>query len=97
MMPYFIQTVTPEANYHLRLFYRNGTVIVIDFSPVIERGGVFSRLSDPALFSQVKRSEDGRFIEWPGELDFCADALWFQAHPDDNPFIASSSAASKAL
>lgn len=97
MMPYFIQTVTPEANYRLRLFYSNGTVIVIDFSPIIERGGVFSRLSDPAFFSQVQLSEDGRSIEWPGELDFCADALWFQAHPDDNPFIASSSAASKAL
>lgn len=96
-MPYIIQTVTPETNYHLRLLYRNGTVIVLDFAPIIEEGGVFSRLSDPAFFSQVKRSKDGRSIEWPGEIDFCADALWFQAHPHDNPFIASSSAASKAL
>jgi hypothetical protein len=24
-------------------------------------------------------------LEWPGEIDFCADALWFEAHPDDAP------------
>jgi hypothetical protein len=24
--------------------------------------------------------EGGRYIEWPGELDFCADALWLQEH-----------------
>ncbi|MCT7986076.1 DUF2442 domain-containing protein [Laspinema sp. A4] len=97
MMPYFIQIVTPEANYHLHILYSNGTVIGIDFSPFIERGGVVYRLSDTAFFSQIKCSKDGRFIEWPGEINFCADALWFQAHPDDKPFIASSSAASKAL
>jgi hypothetical protein len=24
-------------------------------------------------------------LEWPGEIDFCADALWFEAHPEDAP------------
>ncbi|GGA31829.1 DUF2442 domain-containing protein [Okeania sp. KiyG1] len=36
------------------------------------------------FFSQVKLGEGGRYIEWDGEIDFCADALWFEAHPNDN-------------
>jgi hypothetical protein len=33
----------------------------------------------------VHVGERGRSIEWPGEIDFCADALWFEAHPEDVP------------
>jgi hypothetical protein len=30
----------------------------------------------------LKIGEGGRWLEWPGEIDICADALWYQAHPD---------------
>jgi len=29
--------------------------------------------------------ERGRSLEWPGDIDFCADALWFETHPEDSP------------
>jgi hypothetical protein len=29
----------------------------------------------------VRVGEGGRSLEWPGELDFCADALWFNRIP----------------
>jgi len=34
---------------------------------------------------EAKIGERGRSLEWPGEIDFCADALWFEAHPEDAP------------
>jgi hypothetical protein len=54
--------------------------------------GVFTAFSDPSFFSQVRVGEGGRSLEWPGELDFCADALWFEAHPEDAPMEARRAA-----
>src|ERR1035437_1566638 len=47
--------------------------------------GVFAAFADPAFFVQVSVGERGRSLEWPGEIDFCADALWFETHPADAP------------
>ena len=78
-----IHSVAPEPNYTLRLTYADGEVIVVDFTPVIQRGGVFAPLSDPEFFSQVSIGERGRYIQWPSELDFCADALWLEGHASE--------------
>jgi hypothetical protein len=85
MMLRTIRSVDPEPNYKLRLTYSDGETIIVDFTPVIQRGGVFSPLSDPEFFSQVSIGESGRYIQWPGELDFCADALWLEGHASENP------------
>jgi hypothetical protein len=45
--------------------------------------GVFRARRVPAFFAQVRVGDHGRSVEWPGELDLCADALWFEAHPLD--------------
>ena len=89
-MPYIITSITVENNYKLRLIYSNGDMVVVDFMPMIRQGGVFEKLSDRHFFSQVKLGEGGRYIEWPSGLDFCADALWFEAHPNDNPLNLSA-------
>lgn len=89
-MPYTISSLTVENNYKLHLIYSNGKMVVVDFTPIIKQGGVFAALSEPDFFYQVKLGESGRYIEWPGGLDFCADALWFEAHPDDNPLNLST-------
>jgi hypothetical protein len=83
MMLRTIRSVAPEANYKLRLTYSDGETIVADFTPVIQRGGVFAPLSDPEFFSQVSIGERGRYIQWPGALDFCADALWLEGHTSE--------------
>ena len=79
-----IRSVAPEPNYKLRLTYADGETIVVDFTQVIQRGGVFTPLSDPEFFSQVSIEERGRYIQWPGELDFCADALWLEGHTSES-------------
>ncbi len=40
--------------------------------------GVFAPWTDYGFFRQASIGERGRTLTWPGELDFCADALWLQ-------------------
>lgn len=88
-----ITSATPDARtLTVRLIWRTGAVTVKDMRPIIAGGGVFAALADPAVFSQVRVGERGRSLEWPDEVDLCADALWFEAHPEDNPFAAPARA-----
>jgi len=79
-----ISEVHVEPGCHLRLTFAGGSVSVVDFRPLIDRGGVFAALADPKVFSQVALGERGRYIEWPNEVDFCADALWRAGQMQDN-------------
>ena len=63
----------------VRMFYNDhaplrGKCIIVDFKPIIEKGGVFSILADPQVFSKVQLGNRGRYIAW-GEIDFCADSF----------------------
>jgi Protein of unknown function (DUF2442) len=88
-MPKILENVIAAAVPHpesgsVTLTWANGATTENSFRHVIGKG-VFAPLADPAFFAQVRIGEDGRSLEWPGELDFCADALWFKAHPEDAP------------
>ena len=74
-----ITEVEPTNRSTIRLRFDDGTVADMDFAGVVARGGVFTPLSDPAFFRQVTIGPDARSLEWPGDLEFCADALWQQA------------------
>ena len=74
----------PLESRRVRLLFADGVSCVSDFAPLAARGGVFSPLSDPAFFAQVAVSEDGRSLMWPGELDFCADALYSECASAEN-------------
>jgi hypothetical protein len=73
-----ICAATPLPENRVLLSFDDGAVAAVDFASLIRQGGVFAPLGDPAFFQQVRVSDDGRYIAWPGELDFCADALWEQ-------------------
>src|SRR5713226_1460532 len=45
-------------------------------------GAVFSALSDAEIFAHFAVGEGGRWLEGSGEVDICADALCYQAHPE---------------
>ena len=79
-----VAAVPDPAAYTVALTWANGETTVSRFRHVLETG-VFVALADPAVFAQVRIGERGRSLEWPGEIDFCADALWFEAHPEDAP------------
>jgi hypothetical protein len=76
--------VADPGTYTVTLTWATGDTTVNRFDHLIGKG-VFARLADPTVFMQVEIGKHGRGLEWPGEIDFCADALWFQAHPADAP------------
>jgi hypothetical protein len=63
-------------HYRVWLRFGDGVEGVADFSAK-PRLGVFSGWSDYEFFRQAVVGEFGT-LEWPGELDFCPDALWLQ-------------------
>jgi hypothetical protein len=77
-MLHTIEHAKTEPDYKVRLDYSDGTTFLVNFASVIQEGGVFSTLADPEVFKQVTIGPRGRSICWPGEIDFCADALRMQ-------------------
>jgi hypothetical protein len=75
-----ITRVEVRAGYRLWLLFADGLDGIVDFTPIIEKGGVFSPMRDPAFFARVELHPNGRLISWPGDLEFCADALWQDVH-----------------
>jgi len=80
-----ITGVEPLDSGRLNLGFDDGTVVLVDLSPMLAQGGVFEPLRDPNRFAAVEIGPRGRTLVWHvGEnvVDLCADALWFMAHPD---------------
>lgn len=71
-----IASIQAVSDATLALRWADGTTSIVDFRRIIEQGGVFAPLADPLFFALATVDLSGRFIAWPGELDFCADALY---------------------
>ena len=71
-----IAKVEVIGSHRLRFIFVEGGAREMDFTPLIHRGGVWSDLADPKMFAGVKLGEHGRYVEWSGGQDFCADAAW---------------------
>lgn len=80
-----ICSIAPQPDYRLRLTYSDGETVTADFTSVVQQGGIFAPLADPAFFAQASLDERGRVVQWPGELEFCADALRQQARENTFP------------
>jgi hypothetical protein len=76
--------VADPKTYSVTVTWANGEKTVNRFDHLVGKG-VLAAIADPTIFAQVRVGERGRSLEWPGEIDFCADALWFETHPADAP------------
>jgi hypothetical protein len=88
-MPPMLENIITHAvadpdTHSVTLRWANGATTVSRFDHLVANG-VFAALADPTVFVQVRVGERGRSVDWPGDIDFCADALWFEAHPEDAP------------
>jgi len=77
-----VAAVPAPKTYSVKVTWANGGATVNRFDHLVGKG-VFAAFSDPAVFAQVRVGERRRSLEWPGEITFCADALWFEMHPAD--------------
>ena len=76
MQMHSIRDVAVHPGFRLRLNFDDGKEALVDIGPLIGRGGVFAALADPRRFAEARIGPRGRSIEWPGDIDLCADALW---------------------
>jgi hypothetical protein len=60
----------------LEVAFDDGVTVSLDVKPWIAQGGVWAALADPGVFQKVAIGPRGRFIEWPGEIEVCADSIW---------------------
>jgi hypothetical protein len=72
-----IVTVVPSPNHRLRLRYDDGVEGEVDLSCEVGKG-MFAAWRDPKHFMCVRLAHGGRALEWPGEVDLCADALYLE-------------------
>lgn len=92
MMPR-IAKATAEPGFLMRIEWQDGRVDMIDFKPIVAKGGVMTALSDQAFFaSGFSVDSEGYSLGWPtmpesagevGGIDFSAQGLWYRAHPED--------------
>jgi hypothetical protein len=72
----------------LSITWANGARTFKDMAPLIKRKSLFKPLANPKVFARAQPIDDGRVLGWGSsvEAEIDADALWYQAHPDENPF-----------
>lgn len=65
--------------YQIELTFDDGARGVVDFSPYLERGGVFTRFRDIAFFRQFRVDPELGTLTWPDEIDIAPETLYAQA------------------
>ncbi|MGH7952092.1 MAG: DUF2442 domain-containing protein [Limisphaerales bacterium] len=72
-----IVSIEPLPDYRLKLRYDDGVEGELDLSAEAGKG-VFVAWKNIQHFNSVKIGHCGRSLEWPGEIDLCADALYLE-------------------
>lgn len=76
-----VAVVTDPATYTISLTWAHGETTVNNFRLLVDKGA-FTAFTDPAFFTRVRIGQHGRSLEWPDGINFGADDLWFDAHPE---------------
>jgi hypothetical protein len=67
------------GQHKLHVKFQDGVAAELDFTPMIQWGGVFDTLRDPATFSRARIDAEAETIVWPGDIDICPDVLYHLA------------------
>jgi hypothetical protein len=68
--------VRPLGDNRLEITFEDGVRAELDFSPLIERGGLFAELRNAAIFAQVCVDSEAETLVWPNGADICPDVLY---------------------
>jgi hypothetical protein len=72
-----ITSVQVLPGHKLQISFDDAISGIVDLSR--EAGqGMFAAWGDPSHFASVKIGHGGRSLEWPGDIDLCADALYLE-------------------
>lgn len=74
MMDYVVKAVEPEENYTLVIDFVDGSKKRFDMKPIIDKGGVFAKLSDIDVFKTAHVDRDT--VSWDEVLDIAPETLY---------------------
>ncbi len=83
-----------EAEYRIRVRFRDGNSGVVDLKPLIEKGGVFSALRDMEAFRAFSVDPEWHVLSWEdGRIDVAPETIYEEATGENVlPLVAESRA-----
>jgi hypothetical protein len=70
---------TPSDGYNVHVRFEDGTGPVVELSYLVDYGGVFEPLRDPAYSRQLRADAEAGTIVWPNEADVAPETLYAHA------------------
>lgn len=71
-----IKRLKALPGHRLQLEFVDGVVGIVDLSAKVG-AGVFAVWQDQGVFAQARVGQSGQ-VEWPGDIDLCADTLYLE-------------------
>lgn len=69
----------PLDGYAVRVRFADGTSADVDLSYLLDYGGVFEPLCDPAYFARLHADAEAGTIVWPNGADIAPETLYARA------------------
>lgn len=62
--------------YKVNVRFEDGTTADVDLSYLLDYGGVFEPLHDPAYFARLRADAEAGTIVWPNDADIAPETLY---------------------
>lgn len=69
--------------YTVHVRFEDGTIADVDLSYLLDYGGVFAPLRDPAYFAKLRADSEAGTIVWPNGADISPETLYAHAQSRD--------------
>jgi hypothetical protein len=69
----------PLDGYTVHVRFEDGTTADVDLSYLLDYGGVFEPLRDPAYFARLRTDAEAGTIVWPNDADIAPETLYARA------------------
>ena len=70
---------TPQEGHLVRVRFEDGTAADVDLGYLLDYGGVFEPLRDPAFFRALRADPEAGTIVWPNDADIAPETLYAKA------------------
>jgi hypothetical protein len=84
----------PTEGHRVYVRFEDGLSAEVDLSYLLDYGGVFLPLRDPAFFRRLRADRELRTITWPNDADIAPETLYAHAQREaaaDRPSSATAS------
>jgi hypothetical protein len=69
----------PRGGFAVHVRFDDGTIADVDLSYLLDYGGVFEPLRDPAYFARLCADTEAGTIVWPNKADVAPETLYAHA------------------